>query len=62
MLGAPVGSPAFLLSSLDLDAGEAPVAFARTVIRGDQFRFSLSLQSEQAVGAARMPSLLTYLS
>lgn len=62
LLGVAAGSHAFLLSSLDLDADNTPVAFARTVIRGDQFRFSMSLRQEQGIGAARMPSLLTYLS
>ena len=62
LLGVAAGSHAFLLSSLDRDSADAPVAFARTVIRGDQFRFSLSLRQENATGTARMPSLLTYLS
>lgn len=59
LLGVAAGSHAFLLSSLDLDANDAPVAVARTVIRGDQFRFSLSLRQEHTIGAARMPGLLT---
>lgn len=62
LLGVAVGSHAFLLSSLDRDEDDAPVAFARTVIRGDQFRFSLSLRQDQAAGAVRTPSLLSYLS
>jgi GntR family transcriptional regulator len=62
LLGVAAGSHAFLLTSLDLDAEDTPVAFARTVIRGDQFRFSLSLRQEQPIGAARTPSLLSYLS
>jgi len=45
---------AFLLSALDLDAAEAPLSFTRTVIRGDQFRFSLVLRQQEAEGV--MPS------
>jgi GntR family transcriptional regulator len=61
LLGVPTGSHAFLLSSLDLDPDEAPVSFTRTVIRGDQFRFSLSLRQEHALGSSRGPNLMTYL-
>lgn len=62
LLGVPVRSQAFLLSSLNVDGDDAPVSFARTVIRGDQFRVSFSLRQEQAATMARSPSLLTYLS
>jgi GntR family transcriptional regulator len=62
LLSVPTGSHAFLLSSLDLDPDDAPISFVRTVIRGDQFRFSLSLHKEHAVGATRSPSFMTYLA
>jgi GntR family transcriptional regulator len=62
LLGVSAGSHAFLLSSVDLDGDDAPVCFARTVIRGDKFRFSLSLRQEHTAGTARVPNLLAYLS
>lgn len=62
LLSLPAGSHAFLLSSLDRDPVAAPISFMRTVIRGDQFRFSLSLHHEHAAGTARSPSLMTYLA
>src|SRR5262249_18809250 len=62
LLGVPAGSQAFLLRPLDVDGAAAPVSFARTVIRGDQSWFSLSLRQEQAAPQARAPSLLPYLS
>lgn len=60
LLGAPLGSAAFLLSSLDLDATEAPLSFTRTVIRGDQFRFSLVLRQRETDGATRSHGLMAY--
>jgi GntR family transcriptional regulator len=62
LLGVPAGSHAFLLSSVDLDGDDTPVCFARTVIRGDKFRFSLSLRQQHTTDAAAVPNLLTYLS
>ena len=40
LLGVALASPAFLLSTVDLDATQAPLSVGRTVIRGDKFRFS----------------------
>jgi DNA-binding GntR family transcriptional regulator len=62
LLAAPRGSPAFLLSALDLDAAEAPLSFTRTVIRGDQFRFSLVLRQQEAEGAMPSLGLMAYMT
>jgi GntR family transcriptional regulator len=62
LLGAPQGSAAFLLSSVDLDATQAPLSFTRTVIRGDKFRFSLVLRQSEARGATRSHSLMAYMT
>jgi GntR family transcriptional regulator, N-acetylglucosamine utilization regulator len=44
MLGLPLGTPMFLLSSVELAPDDVPVAFTRSVVRSDQFRFSLVLR------------------
>jgi GntR family transcriptional regulator len=62
LLGVSLGGPAFLLSSLDLDAAEAPLSFTRTVIRGDQFRFSLTLRHREAEGITRSHGLMAYMT
>lgn len=62
LLEAPLGSAAFLLSSLDLDAAEAPLSFTRTVIRGDQFRFSLALRQRDTEGSTRTRGLMAYMT
>jgi DNA-binding GntR family transcriptional regulator len=56
----PRGSPAFLLSALDLDAAEALLSFTRTVIRGDQFR--LVLRQQEAEGALPSHGLMAYMT
>jgi GntR family transcriptional regulator len=62
LLGVSLGSPAFLLSSLDLDPAQAPLSFTRTVIRGDQFRFSLALRQREPDGANRSLGLMAYMT
>lgn len=62
LLGVPLGSPAFLLSSLDLDAAEEPLSFTRTVIRGDQFRFSLVLRQREPGAVTRSHGLMAYMT
>lgn len=62
LLGAPLRSAAFLLSTLDLDAAGIPLSFTRTVIRGDQFRFSLVLRQRETGGVARSHSLMAYMT
>lgn len=62
LLGVQLGSAAFLLSSLDLDAAEAPLSFTRTVIRGDRFRFSLALRQPEAGGSTRTHGLMAYMT
>lgn len=62
LLGAPLASAAFLLSSLDRDAAQAPLAFTRTVIRGDQFRFSLVLRQPETDGTTRTHGLMAYMT
>jgi DNA-binding GntR family transcriptional regulator len=62
LLGVALGSPAFLLSSLDLDAAEIPLSFTRVVIRGDQFRFSLMLRKREADGGRRNPGLMACIA
>ena len=59
LLSAPLGSAAFLLSSIDLDAAGTPLSFTRAVIRGDQFRFSPTLRPRASDGAARSHSPIT---
>jgi GntR family transcriptional regulator len=44
ILGMREGSPMFLLSSLDLRFDALPVAFTRSVVRSDQFRFAVVLR------------------
>lgn len=41
------GSPVFLLSSLDLGRAGRPVAFRRSIVRSDHFRFSLVIQRSE---------------
>lgn len=62
LLAVPRGSPAFLLSALDLDAAEALLSFTRTVIRGGQFRFSLVLRRQEAEGAMHSHGLMAYMA
>ncbi len=62
LLGAALSSPAFLVSALDLDSAKAPVSFTRTVIRGEQFRFSLALRQPDADGVKRSPGLVAYMT
>lgn len=62
LLGAALSSPAFLVSALDRDAAEAPVSFTRTVIRGEQFRFSLALRQPDPHGVKRSPGLVAYMT
>lgn len=62
LLGVALDSPAFLLSALDLDATEAPLSFTRTVIRGDQFRFSLILRQRETKGGTRGHGLMAYMT
>jgi GntR family transcriptional regulator len=62
LLNGVKGSPAFLVSALDLDAEEAPVSFTRTAIRGDRFRFSLALRHPDPQGVKRSPGLVTYMT
>jgi GntR family transcriptional regulator len=62
LLIAALGSPAFLVSALDLDAAEAPVSFTRTVIRGEQFRFSLALRHPDAQGVKRSPGFVASMT
>jgi GntR family transcriptional regulator len=62
LLGVPLRSPAFLLSTLDLDAADAPLSFTRTVIRGDQFRFSLVVREHQTAGPKRNHGLMAYIA
>lgn len=61
LLNVTLASPAFLLSSLDLDAAEAPISFTRTVIRGDRFRFSLAIR-HQGTGATGSTGLIAYMT
>lgn len=62
LLALPLRSPAFLLSALDLDVSDAPLTFTRTVIRGDQFRFSIHLRQDTAAGATGKHGLMAYLA
>ena len=62
LLGAALGSPAFLLSALDLDATRSPLSFTRTVIRGDKFRLSLVLRPPEAEGGTRSHGLMAYMT
>lgn len=62
LLRAPLSSAAFLLSSLDRDAADAPLSFTRAVIRGDQFRFSLVLRPRETEGPTRTHGLMAYMT
>jgi GntR family transcriptional regulator len=62
LLGAALGSPAFLVSALDLDGVETPLSFTRTVIRGERFRFSLALRHPDAQGVKRSPGFVAYMT
>lgn len=44
MLLIAVGTPVFLVSSLEFKSGRSPVSYTRTVVRSDQFSFSIKLQ------------------
>jgi GntR family transcriptional regulator len=61
-LGVALGSPVFLLSTLDLGPAQAPLAFTRAVIRGDQFRFSLVLRRSDAEGAQPGAGLMAFMA
>ncbi len=61
LLTVALASPAYLLSSLDLNAAEKPISFTRTVIRGDRFRFSLGIR-HQGAGTQGSAGLMAYLT
>ena len=61
LLNVTLASPAFLLSSLDLDSSEKPISFTRTVIRGDRFRFSLAIR-HQETGTQGSVGLISYMT
>jgi GntR family transcriptional regulator len=42
-IGVPPGTPVFLLALLAIDRRRQPVAFTRTVVRSDHFRFSVAI-------------------
>jgi GntR family transcriptional regulator len=42
-IGVPPGTPVFLLASLAIRSDRQPVAFTRTVVRSDHFRFSVAI-------------------
>ena len=44
LIGTPLHSPVFLLSSVDLDTDGVPVSFTRTVVRSDHFQFSVGIR------------------
>lgn len=46
-LGIRLHMPVFLLSSVDLRADGLPVAFTRTIVRSDTFRFSVVIRRER---------------
>lgn len=62
LLAVGHASPAFLLSALDLDQQDAPVAFTRSVVRADQVRFSLTLRRDQPPGASWPQSLTAFVT
>ena len=62
LLGAPLGSAAFLLSSLDRDAAQTPLSFTRAIVRGDQFRFSLVLHQRETEGPTGTHGLMAYMT
>jgi GntR family transcriptional regulator len=62
LLAVGRASPAFLLSALDLDQQDAPVAFTRSVVRADQVRFSLTLRRDQPSGAGWPQSLTAFVT
>lgn len=60
LLGVRPQTPVFLLSSVDLSADGTPVAFTRTVVRSDHFRFSVLIRRvSEATSPSDAPSFLT---
>jgi GntR family transcriptional regulator len=47
VLKVPIGTPAFLLTSLEVPKQSTPVAFTRAAIRSDYFRFSVVVRVEE---------------
>jgi GntR family transcriptional regulator len=57
VLGVRVRTPMFLLSSIDARSDGVPVAFTRTVVRSDQFHFSVLIRRALTSDAAGVVSL-----
>lgn len=65
LLDIDIESPVFLVASIEVDADEEPVAFTRSVVRGDQFRFNAVVSRSEgnspmlapAIDAVRSPWL-----
>lgn len=53
LLGIAVDSPVFLLGSLEIGSEQKPVAFRRSVVRSDHFRFTVGVRHGEA--ATRPP-------
>jgi GntR family transcriptional regulator len=57
-LGIADGTPVFLLSARSTSVSGAPVAFTRTVVRSDHFRFSVVIRHDAEDAASPAPSAL----
>jgi GntR family transcriptional regulator len=55
MLGVRHNAPMYLLASVERGADGQPLAFTRTVVRSDHFRFSMVLRRDPNVEAASLP-------